>query len=157
MDWLEAVGQWPLAEGLRQTVVAYALVNAAHILGLALLIGAIATLDLRLLGAFRAAPVPVLAAPLTKVAATGLLLALGTGVLLFSVRPLEYAQNPAFLTKLALVTAGVINALVLRAGPDWRLTLAGGTPTARVRIGAALSLLIWTGAIVSGRWIGFLQ
>ncbi|OYX14229.1 MAG: DUF2214 domain-containing protein [Rhizobiales bacterium 32-66-8] len=157
MEWLEAVARWPVADALRQGVAAYALVNAAHILGLGLLIGAIATLDLRLLGGFRATPLPAVAGPLTKVAATGLVLALATGLLLFSVRPLAYVQTPAFLIKLALVGVGVLNALLLRAGSDWRRMLSGAAPSPRVRLGAALSLLVWIGAIVSGRWIGFSQ
>ena len=57
-----------------------------------------------------------------------MLLAVATGFLLFSVRPLTYAQNPAFLTKISLVALGVVNALVA-AGFNWRWRVAdeGGT------------------------------
>ncbi|MEP9375759.1 DUF2214 domain-containing protein [Aquabacter sp. CN5-332] len=157
MAWLEALSHWPVAAALRQWVAAYALLNAAHILGIGLLVGAIATLDLRLLGAFRGAALASLAPPLSRVAAAGLLLALCTGALLFSVRPVAYAQNAAFLAKLALVALGILNALLLRLGGGWRQMLEGAPVPARIKIGAAFSLSIWVGAIICGRWIGFLQ
>src|SRR5262245_53411493 len=100
---LEALAAWPIAALLRRSTAAYAAVNAAHIFSIGLLVGSIATLDLRLLGAFRHAPLGALSGPLTKVAAIGLLLAIATGFLLFSVRPLTYAANPAFLAKVSLV------------------------------------------------------
>ena len=53
VDWLEAL---PLAAWLRRPTPAYPLVNAAHILGIGLILGAILPLDLRLMGVFRAAP-----------------------------------------------------------------------------------------------------
>lgn len=130
--------------------------NAAHILGIGLLLGAIATLDLRLLGAFRAVPLAHLAAPLGRVAAAGLALALATGLLLFSVAPASYLGNVAFLAKLALVAAGTANALALRRGAPWRRALVEGQAGAAVRVAALLSLLLWTLAVVAGRWIGFL-
>ncbi|WP_127091281.1 DUF2214 domain-containing protein [Aquabacter cavernae] len=157
MTWLEALSHWQVAAALRHWVSAYALVNAAHIIGIGLLIGAIATLDLRLLGAFRASSLQDLAPPLSRMAAFGLLLAVCTGFLLFCVRPVAYAENPAFLTKLALVALGTANALALRASGGWRRVKAGGPASMRVKIAAVLSLVLWTGAVLCGRWIGFSQ
>jgi hypothetical protein len=154
---LQALGDWPIAVFLRDSTAAYATLNAAHILAIALLVGSIATLDLRLLGLFRGAPLGALARPLSGVAASAIVLALATGFLLFSVRPVAYAQNPAFLTKIALVGLGTLNALVLQASRTWRDAREGGPVHPRVRPAALLSLLIWAGAILAGRWIGFLQ
>lgn len=157
MELLQALADWPVAAALRRSAIAYPLVNAAHILGIALLVGAIATLDLRLLGAFGRYPVAALAPPLSRMAAAGLALAVATGFLLFSVRPAAYAQNPAFLAKLALVGLGTINALALGANRRWRRVLReGGAIPPAAKLAAALSLLCWTAAIVAGRWIGFL-
>jgi hypothetical protein len=133
------------------------LVNAAHILGLALLIGAIATLDLRVLGAFARQELAVLGPPLRRVAGAGLALAAATGFLLFSTRPLAYAENPAFLAKLGLVGVALLNIGLLHASGAWRRTAASGTPSAAVRVSAGVSLLCWVGAVLAGRWIGFLQ
>ena len=149
---------WPAAAFLRGSVAAYALVNAAHIMGIGLLFGAIATLDLRLLGAFSGHPVAHLGPPLRRVAAAGLALAVVTGVLLFTTRPLAYAANPAFLAKLGLVALGLLNvALLAHSGRHWQAALAGGPVHPAVRGAALASLLAWAGAILAGRWIGFLQ
>ena len=76
---LEAIGGWPGASWLQQSATAYLFVNAAHILGLAVLLGAILPLDLRLLGLFRRFPLEVLGPFLVRCAAAGLGLALLTG------------------------------------------------------------------------------
>ncbi len=156
-EWLQALAAWPVAAYLREATVAYAALNAAHIFAIGLVIGSIVTLDLRILGMFRAVPLQPLAPPLSRVAAAGVLLAIATGFLLFSVRPVAYVNNPAFLAKVSLVGLGVVNALALRANRHWRVTREGAPPHASLRIAAVLSLLIWAGAVLAGRWIGFLQ
>jgi hypothetical protein len=154
---LEALSAWPVAAALRGSAVAYPLVNAAHIASVGLLLGAVVTLDLRLLGAFRSHPLAHLAPPLGRVAAAGLLGAAATGLLLFGTRPAAYLGNPAFLAKLALVGLGLANALALRLGPRWAEAAGGGRVAASVRVAALVSLLVWPGTVVAGRWIGFLQ
>jgi len=153
LEWLSAL---PHATLLRQSDIAYLLVNAAHIGAIGLLFGAIAALDLRLLGAARAVPLAAAGPYLARLAAGGLLLALLSGLWLFSVQPGEYLGNRAFLAKLGLVALGVANAAWLHAGPYWRRTLAGGPVPGGAQLHAALSLGLWAGAIVAGRWIGFL-
>ena len=153
---LEWLGGLPFALLLQRSGTLYLLVNAAHIAAIGLLVGTIVSLDLRMLGAFRAVPLAVLAPFLSRMATGGLALAILTGVLLFSVRPVEYAENPAFLAKLVLVALGVLNALWLHAGRHWRGVLSGQQVHAVARLHALASLLLWPGAIVAGRWIGFL-
>ncbi|WP_276200234.1 DUF2214 domain-containing protein [Chelatococcus sp. XZ-Ab1] len=153
---LQALAAWPGAALLRRSSLAYLLLNAAHIASIGLIVGAIVPLDLRLVGLFRRHPLPVLASFLTRIAAVGIVLTVLTGVLLFSVRPAEYVANPAFLTKLGLVAIGVANALLLRRRNSWQAATAGGPVHPGVRAAAALSLVTWMGAIVAGRWIGFL-
>ena len=113
MEFLQAVSDWPGAIFLRRFQMAYLLVNAAHILSIGLLFGAIVTLDLKILGLFKQYPITVLGPPLSRVAAAGVALAAVTGLMLFSVRPMAYLQNTAFLIKIGLIGLGVINALVL--------------------------------------------
>ena len=154
---LQALAAWPISAYLREATVAYATLNAAHIFFIGLLVGSIATLDLRILGLFRDVPLGALAGPLSRVAAAGVLLAIATGLLLFSVRPIAYAQNPAFLAKVSLVGLGVANALALRANRHWRVAVDDGPIHVSVRAAALFSLLIWAPAVLAGRWIGFLQ
>ena len=156
-DFLRALSQAAPAAFFRDSTFAYATLNAVHIFALALVVGSIVTLDLRLLGLFRSFSVAALASPLTRVAATGIYFAIVSGFLLFSVRPLAYAVNPAFLTKITFIALGVINALALRSTRAWQFALGGEPVPDSVRAAALRSILIWAGAVLAGRWIGFLQ
>jgi hypothetical protein len=146
---LEAIGGWPGASWLRQSATAYLFVNAAHILGIAVLLGAILPLDLRLLGFFRRFPVEVLGPFLVRCAAAGLSLAILTGAWLFSVKPDEYLANAAFRWKLVLLALALVN-----VAPQHRSAgLPNMSPAVRVRAG--ISLCLWLSVLVAGRWIGF--
>ena len=157
VEWLQALAATAPAVFFRTSTFAYASLNAGHIFAIGLVVGSIATLDLRLLGLFHRFPVSALAAPLTRVSAAGLYFVIVTGFLLFCVRPLSYAVNPAFLAKITLVTLGVINALTLRTSRGWALALEDELVPDSVRAAALRSLLIWAAAVFAGRWIGFLQ
>lgn len=152
---LSALESSALAQALSASRYAYPLVNAAHIMALATLFGSILALDLRLLGVFRAVPVQPLAAVLPRVAATGLAVAIPTGVLLFSVQPFDYAANSAFLIKISLVALGTAHALWVHGTAGWKALAGGGTIAPRLRLSAAMSILIWTSAIIAGRFIAF--
>lgn len=146
-EWLA-----PLAELVGPV---YPWLNGLHILSIAML-GAIALLDLRLLGVFRRVAVSQLAVPSTRLAACGLAGAVLTGFLLFSVQPAHYLDNSAFLSKLSIVAVGLVNVAVLSLSPGWRLALNDQPISAGVRAGAGISLGAWIAAIFAGRWIAFL-
>jgi hypothetical protein len=157
MEWLEALAATPVARLLVRSSTAYLLVNAAHILSLGTLFGAILVLDLRLLGFAKPIPLPVVAPYLSRLAGIGLCFAIFTGLCLFSVRPTEYATNSAFLWKLGLIGLGLANVVVVHRSAGWRAMLRGEGVTGGLRISAFASATIWIGAVVSGRWIGFLD
>ena len=150
------IGTLPFALAIRRSATLYIFVNAAHILSIGVIIGAILPLDLRLVGFFRKVPVAVVGPYLSHAAAVGVAMAIATGFCLFSVNPLEYAGNPAFLTKITLLALGVTNAALLHLTPQWRAAVKGGPISLRIRLSALLSMMIWTSAVVAGRWIGFL-
>lgn len=156
MPLVEWIGAWPGAVFLRDSGTAYLLVNAAHILGVGLLIGAILPLDLRLLGFFRPAPLAVLAPFLSRAAATGVVLAIVTGLWLFSVKPEEYLVNAAFLSKAGLLVAALLNVALQHGNHRFATAIAGGDPPLAVRLVALCSILLWLSVLVAGRWIGFL-
>jgi succinate dehydrogenase hydrophobic anchor subunit len=153
---LEALALWPGAVWLRQSSTAYLFVNAAHILGIGLVLGAILPLDLRLMGLFRQVPLPILAPFLSRMAASGVALAMLTGVWLFSVRPGHYLENAAFLAKLALLMLALVNIGLQHGVTGYRHLSAGGEAPLPVRLAAGTSAILWIGALVAGRWIGFL-
>lgn len=151
--WIEA--SW-IAQALRGSGDVYMAVNAAHILGIGLLVGAIIPLDLRLLGFGRQYPLQVLASFLSRCAATGLALAMLTGAALWAVRPEDYLGNAAFVWKMALLAAALLIVSLQHIGPGWRRVVSEGTVSLPVRLMAAASLACWLAILLAGRWIGFL-
>lgn len=154
-ELLEALGHWPGALWLQRSGTAYLFVNAAHILGIGLLLGAILPLDLRLAGLIRSAPLAVLAPFLIRVAACGLALAVLTGAWLFTVKPVEYAGNPAFLWKLGLLALAFANIALQHRGAAMERAVATERLPRRVRGRALASAGLWLAVLVAGRWIGF--
>ena len=141
-----------VAQTLQASRWLYAAVSAGHITGIALLVGAIVPLDLRLLGCWPQVPRAALARVLVPVAATGLALAAITGGLMFAVRAREYAGIGFLQLKLLLVATGTIAALALhRAHGAW----LDGASDARLAAHATLSILCWPTALLCGRLIAF--
>ncbi|MDN3520321.1 hypothetical protein [Halomonas ramblicola] len=139
-----------IADWIQQSRWGYAVVNALHVLGIALLVGAIAALDLRLLGWQRRLAVVALARLLQPVAIAGLGLAISAGALLFLADPLDYAAMPLFRFKLVLVALAIVNALAFNLGPG----PANASPR-RQRLAGALSLALWIAVLACGRFLAF--
>lgn len=154
-ELIEALGHWPGALWLQRSGTAYLVVNAAHILGIGLLVGAILPLDLRLIGLLRGAPLAVLAPVLIRTAAFGLALALSTCAWLFTVKPTEYAGNPAFLVKLALLALALGNIALQHRGRALAEALATERVPWSARASALASFTLWLAVLLAGRWIGF--
>ncbi|MBY5347914.1 DUF6644 family protein [Rhizobium leguminosarum] len=156
MDTLEWLSATTPALALRRSGTLYMFVNAAHILAIGLLIGAILPLDLKLAGFFRKLPVEIVGPFLSRTAGVGLAAAILTGFCLFSVRAVEYAANPAFLAKLGLIALGLLNLSIVRLGRGWKTAVSSGIVRPGLRFSAVLSAAIWIAAVIAGRWIGFL-
>lgn len=157
-EWLAALEATALARGLRTSVWVYPLVNAGHILGVALLVGAIVPLDLRLLGVWREVPLSPLWKVLVRTAAAGLGGAVVFGALLFTARATEYAASSLFVGKIAVIAAATANVLALRtAGVGELLESADRRERLplRVQLAAAFSLLAWLTALTLGRLVGY--
>jgi hypothetical protein len=131
----------------------YPLISALHILGIALLVGSISVVDLRLLQ-FLGPQLDAALPTLVRMAIGGFMIAVIAGMLLMSVRVTNYAFNPAFQLKLVLLLAAGTNALLLR-GKLRRDHLLRAVGTLSGTLAAAVSLVLWVGAVVAGRWIAF--
>jgi uncharacterized protein DUF6644 len=157
VEWLTALEQLQWIAELRYSRWTYAAVNAGHIVGIALLFGAIVPLDLRLLGCWRSVPIGTLARVLVPIAAGGLVLAISAGLLLFATRASEYAALTLFWIKLALIFCGIGNALLLRKAKQWESSHAiiDAIPPPRLRAAGLLSIGLWLSVIVCGRMLAF--
>ena len=128
-----------LAQHLKAARWTYPLVNAGHVLGLALLVGAVLPMDVAVLRRRGAAAVALL----RPWAMVGLLLAVTCGALLFVTQAGDYATNLWFRAKMVLLALALLNAA---------FTLRPGGPT---RAGAAVSLILWPAVLLAGRMIGY--
>ncbi|WP_404364181.1 hypothetical protein [Marinobacter sp.] len=156
-DFLLALETAALPMALGGSVWAYPLVNAGHILGIALLVGGIVPLDLRLLGLWNHLPLGPFLQVLRTTAAVGLGLAVACGALLFSTAATEYASSGLFLAKMVLVACGILNAGLAACWLDdehFRARDSVSLPFA-LRVFALASLCLWISVLFLGRLVGY--
>jgi hypothetical protein len=146
---LELLAATAPAQWMRFSRWGYAAVNTAHVLGIALLVGAIVPLDLKLLGAWRHVAIEPLARVLVPAAASGLTLAITTGCLLFLADPPDYAGRQIFLIKISLITAATLHALSLQLGAGIRAS------SVRLKFAGGFSLVAWLSVLLLGRLLAF--
>ena len=136
----------------------YAIVNLAHVLGIATLFGSILVLDLRLVGLGRRVPLAALSTAVVPVAVTGFFIAAVTGIGLLATKATEYVGNPFLLIKFPAIGLGLINAAVVRRTQAWQAHKTGNLTASQERhlaILGGISLLCWLTAITAGRMIAY--
>jgi hypothetical protein len=136
----------------------YGFVNLGHVFGISLLIGSIVLLDLRLLGAWRQAPLTAITRPTVRLAGVGLVIAVITGICMLMFNGSDYVGNPYLLYKLGAIALGLVNVAVMTRLPAWRAkeqrTLSAGEAR-QLAIGGGISLVSWLAALFSGRMIAY--
>lgn len=133
----------------------YPIVNVLHLVGLALLVGPIVLLDLRLLGFGKAFAPDATSAALTPIAVAGGVLMLASGIALLAADATSLATNRVMLLKLLLVALGLANALAFRVVHGRHLRRWRHVVPLPARAQALLSILLWTLALVAGRMIAY--
>ncbi len=155
LDWLQ---QTSLAVQIRDSLFLFPLVESAHVIGLALVFGTIAIVDLRLLGVASAhRPFQRLAADTLKWTWGAFVLTGLTGVLMFITNATVYFHNTYFRAKVLLLVLAALNVLVFELTAGRTVKQWDHAPAAPPvgRVVATLSLIVWVGVIVTGRMIGF--
>jgi hypothetical protein len=143
---------------IRESAYAFPIIETIHTLGIMVLVGTVAVLDLRLLGvSMKQTPVSRLFSQILPWTWSGFLVMVITGLLLFASEARDDYANNAFRLKLVLLLLVGINPLIFhttifRSVQSW--DLAKVTPL-RARVAAVLSLSLWAGIIVTGRLIAY--
>ena len=132
-----------VAQFLKASRWTYPLVNAGHILGIALLVGAVVPMDVAVIRGRAVAALGLL----RPWSIAGFLLATTCGALLFVTQATEYARSPWFLAKMGVLALAVLNAAV-----HFRLDRF---PPRQRRQAAIASLVLWPLALVLGRMIAY--
>lgn len=155
---LEASG---LGRAMREWLWLYPGIETVHIVGVGLLFGSIAVLDLRLLGFSRNIPVKRLAVHVLPWTAASFLLIVPSGLMMFTAHASEFIDSPVFILKMCLIMAAGLNAamfhaVVFRTVDVWDSgEMRGLSPPPSARVSAALSLLIWISVIACGRLLAY--
>ncbi len=142
---------------IRQSPLLYPLANVGHIICLVLFAGALAVMDVRLIGGLAAAAPGPLVARARHCAIAALAGMAVTGFVLFSAEASHLAVNPVFQLKIALVAVGLINVLIYEVWAKRAVDgLAPNTPMpARARFVGVASLGIWIAVAACGRSIAY--
>ncbi len=151
-EWLEH--SW-LGTAVNNSLWAFAVIEAGHLLALAVLGGAILVVDLRLLGfGLKEEPVSYVGRTAQPWLIGGLTAAIITGIpLLASLAAGKYYVNGAFWMKMYFFLAALIFTFTVR-----RAVVMGDDLRANSRVGkivGLVSVLLWSGVGIMGRGIGF--
>ena len=135
--------------GLQTHPWAYPVLEIIHICGIALLLGNLVLLELRVFGRGAELPLVPLARLSMGTAVTGFCFAASSGLLMFASQAGDLLANRAFTLKMLLLFTAGCNAAWFHG----RGSLAHPDNTARALM--ALSTLLWLGVVACGRWIAY--
>jgi hypothetical protein len=146
---------------MRESLWLYPAVEIVHIVGIGLLFGSIAILDLRLLGFSRIISAKRLARHVLPWTAAAFLLIVPSGFMMFTAHASDFISSPVFAVKMCLILAAGVNAalfytIVFPGVGVWdseEMRKLGPPPSARAC--AAVSLLIWISVIACGRLLAY--
>jgi len=130
---------------------AYPTISTLHTVGLAIVVGASAVVNFRLLGFASSVPLSALRA-LFPILWAGFAVNFVSGALLFMADAITKSGQRVFQIKLACIVAALILARLIAKG----LPQEHEPVPSNLRTLAVLSLLLWTGAIVAGRLMAYL-
>lgn len=144
-----------LSDWLSQS--AFPPIITAHSIGMALLVGLQALINLRVLGLGRGLPIPALRR-FMKFVWIGFWINLCSGVLLFLITPEKFFHNTLFRFKIGFIVCGLLlgallNVSLLSVGDEYANPDA--TSPVRDKALALLSLSCWVSAIVAGRYLAY--
>jgi len=144
--------------GIRESVWVFPIIEGTHLLGIALSVGLLCWFDLRLLGwVMRDQPASKVWQQVMPVAFVGFALMFVSGLLLFWAEALTAYHSVHFWIKLGLLVLAGVNALRFETTAhknmaEWDLA---PVPPMSARMTGAISLILWTAIIVTGRTMAY--
>lgn len=128
---------------------AYPMLEAVHLLGVALLLGNLVLIELRVLGWGAVLPVRPLARLSLSLALAGFVVAACSGLLMFASQPMELLANRVFSAKMVLLMLAGCNAAWFHGRQSLeRLDLVA-------KLQMMVSTLLWLMVLIAGRWIAY--
>lgn len=152
-QWIE---RSKLGTSVNESLYAFALIESAHLLALAMIGGAVLIVDMRMLGfGLKRLPIAQVARTAQPWLIIGLIAIIATGFPLFaSLAAGKYYVNGAFWWKMYFLGAAMLYTFTVRQriamGDEGRASSGLG------KVVALVSLFLWSGVGVMGRAIGFI-
>jgi hypothetical protein len=136
------------------TIFAFPMILALHTVGLGIVVGVSSLIDFRLLGLARSIPLAELKGAF-RVIWLGFALNAATGIVLFIAAAADKAYQKIFYVKLVLILLALVTVSRIRRTVFADPAAVTGPIPRNAQMLAAISLLLWMGAIVAGRLMAY--
>jgi hypothetical protein len=149
--WIEGSA---LGDTIRTSSWLFPAIEAIHLLGLAVVGGAVLVVDLRLFGfGLRRQPVAQLAQDAQRWLIISLMVMVATGSLLFTSEAIKCYYHPAFWMKMTSLSLAILFTFTVHR----KVAMADETRVRPIwcKLVALVSVILWSGVGIGGRWIGF--
>ena len=157
-DLCQWIAETQVGTAILESTLAFPVIEGFHLLGIALSVGVLCWLDLRLLGlVFRDQPVSRVWKQVMPIAGVGFVLMFITGGLLFWAEAITAYDSVHFWVKMALILLAGLNALYFEfvTHPGIAPWDNDPVPPFKARLAGFLSLVLWTAVIITGRTMAY--
>jgi phosphoglycerol transferase MdoB-like AlkP superfamily enzyme len=154
-QWLQDTS---FGTSLRESTWAFPIVEGTHLLGIAISVGTLLVLDLRLAGwLFQREPVSGVARAVMPVSILGFTVMFITGILLFWCQAVKAEGSIYFRIKIVLLVLAGVNALIFELTQRKRRASwdTAPVPPLRVRLAGIAGIVLWAGVICAGRTMAY--
>ena len=153
--WLD-IEEWTISWTIGGTNW-FPLLESIHVIAAAMVVGTILWVDLRLIGVAAVQyPITTMSRELVPWTWGAFVIATITGIGMFITRAASHVLNPAFQSKMVLLVLAGLNMAYFhfKLYKDIAQCDSLGITSIQLKIAGSLSLFLWVGVMLAGRWIG---
>ena len=154
LDLFTKIDNGAMGVAIRGSYWLFPFIEAFHLLALCVIGGAVLVVNMRLLGiGLQGQPVAQIARDARPFLLGSLAVMLISGYLLFTSEAVKCYNNPAFWFKMSCLLAAMLFTFTIQNKAIEKEERQGASLSGKLI--AVVSLLLWTGVGIGGRWIGF--
>ena len=151
-DLFDALEMTWIGQTIKESLWYFPAIEAVHLLGLAMLGGAILVVDLRMFGVgFANQSIAHVARSAQRWLVVSIVVMLSTGIPLFLSEAVKCYYNTAFWVKMVGLAVGLVFTFTVRN----KVAMSGTASNIVYKLVAAFSISVWLVVAAAGRWIGF--
>lgn len=156
-SFVQSVYDSPLATAVRESETLFPVLQTFHALGIMLMVGTIAVIDLRVLGVtLKQRSAHEVSRALLPLTWAGFLVMLVSGGVLLAAQSARIYSNDFLRAKLVLLVLAGLNVIFFHVATHRSIRNWGfGPSSAAAKTAAALSLALWAAVTVTGRFIAY--